>query len=372
MVRVLCVFVLAAGVASGSRLTHSGARVPAGADQKSVVASVIGETVPMPLGLMWPVFPAGKPPAVREVAVGRRLFFDPALSSDGSVSCASCHAPDAAMADLRPVSIGAGGKPGRRNSPTVLNAVYFERLGWSGENGSLEEQALTALSNPEEMGATEPKLRAALEMRYGADLRDLYGALSARAIARALASFQRTLVAGDAPFDRYIYLGDRAAVSESGIRGFGLFLGKARCIQCHFMRSPDSHPFGGRTGLYMDNRFHNLGVGFENGSSPSDLGRYEITRRDDDRGAFKTPSLRNVALTPPYMHDGSLKTLEDVVEHYNKGGNPNPNLDPDVRRLDLTDQDKRDLVEFMKALTSHAMNPAPQNAGSIHRKQRSR
>lgn len=336
--------------------TQNRDREPAARSASMPIAALATARVPMPLGLMWPIFPDGVLPTIDEVEIGRALFFEPAVSADATVSCASCHAPEAAMADPRRVSAGVGGRLGRRNSPTVWNAAYFETFGWTGDADSLEAQAAKALLNPEEIGSSEARIQRGLEPRYGADLRRLYGELSVRSVSRALAAYQRTLLSGDAPFDRYIYGGDRAAVSDAAVRGFTVFLGRARCVQCHFMRSPASHPFGGTTALYMDNRFHNIGVGFDKPARERDPGRIEVTRRPEDQGAFKTPTLRNVAETAPYMHDGSLKTLEEVVDHYDKGGNANPNLDPDIKRLELTAQEKQDLVAFMKSLTSHALS----------------
>lgn len=301
---------------------------------------------------MWPNFPAGHAPDEREVELGRELFFERRLSSNNSISCDNCHAPDHGFADPRRVSIGIEGRKGRRNSSTLWNAAYFENLGWVGEHASIEEQSLAAITNPDEMGMRRDEMAAKLGPLYGERLLALYGEVSAETIARALGAYQRTLVAGDSAFDRYIYAGEEDAVNEAAKHGFTVFIGQARCIQCHFMRSEASHPFGGATGTFTDNRFHNIGVGFDEHGNTSDLGREEATRELSDRGAFKTPTLRNVALTAPYMHDGSLATLKDVVDHYNKGGVPNPNLDFDVKPLHLTERDKADLVAFMESLTS--------------------
>ncbi|HRK47100.1 MAG TPA: cytochrome c peroxidase, partial [Nocardioides sp.] len=272
------------------------------------------------------------------------------LSRDGTVSCRTCHLPEHGFADPRAVSVGVAGHAGTRNSQTLLNAVYFESFGWTGEHPSLEAQTLAAMRNPEEMALGEA-LPPDVLRDHGAQLEALYGGADLEGAAAAIASYQRTLVAGASRFDRWIY-GAEDVISESEKRGFEVYLGRARCVQCHFMRSPASHPFGGENGLYSDGRFHNIGVGFGPGAATIDPGRFEVTNRSADYGAFKTPSLRNVELTAPYMHDGSLRTLEEVVEHYDKGGEPNPNLDPDIQPLKLTDQEKADLVAFMKALTS--------------------
>jgi len=336
---------------------------PATSSRVTPPAARRAANVPLELGLIWPNFPSGVPPDESEVALGKELFSERLLSADDSVSCETCHDSARGFADPRPASLGIHGKKGRRNSPTLLNAAYYENLGWGGQEPSIEAQSLAALTNPEEMGLEREQIPAKLGPRYGDRLRAIYGEATPESIVRALAAFQRMLVAGDSPFDRYIYGGDQDAVSEQAKRGFAVFIGEARCIQCHFMRSAQSHPFGGFSGTFTDNRFHNIGIGYENKQHTQDLGREEVTHNPADRGAFKTPTLRNVALTAPYMHDGSLATLMEVVEHYNKGGVPNPNLDFDVKPLHLTDRNKADLVAFLQTLTSVklaavASNPA--------------
>jgi cytochrome c peroxidase len=310
------------------------------------------ELVPSPLGVPWPVFPKGEPPDRDQVAAGEALFFDTSLSADGRTSCATCLRPDAGFADPRPVSRGTGGKEGRRNSQTLLNAALFTQVGWSGAHPTLEAHTLAALTNPHEMGLQPEHVIDRLSARARAHVSRLGDGVSTESVVRALAAFQRTLIRGTSPFDRYIYGGDAHAVGAAAKRGFRLFLGRGRCVQCHFMRSEASHPFGGSTGLYADDRFHNIGVGYDEAGNITDLGRFEVTGRDEDRGAFRTPTLRDVALTAPYMHDGSLATLSDVIEHYDKGGRPNPFLDPDIRSLHLSAQNKRDLVTFLESLTS--------------------
>src|SRR5947209_8890104 len=181
------------------------------------------------------------------------------------------------------------------------------------------------------MGLALNEISPKVEARYGARLKQLYGAVSPVTIARAIAAYERTLVAGDSPFDRYIYGGDKNALSPSARRGFEVFLREGRCVLCHTIRCDDCHPFGGKLAIFTDNRFHNLGIGFDKNGNTSDWGRWNVTHVAQDRGSFKTPTLRNIEMTAPYMHDGSLATLEDVVEHYNKGGIPNVNLDPDIR-----------------------------------------
>jgi cytochrome c peroxidase len=310
---------------------------------------------PIPLGLMSPTFPGGLPPTQEQIAMGKELFFDKSLSIDQTQSCASCHHPENAFADPRSVSLGVAGALGRRNAPSVINAAFLDELSWDGHNSSLETQALEAITSPVEMALPRSAIVARVEPRYGTRLRRAFGTVSAESVARALADYQRSLVAADSPFDRFIFAGDQNAISQSAKAGFRLFLRQGRCIQCHTMRCDDCHPFGGHTAFFTNQRFHNLGIGFNAQAvlaAGADRGREEVTGNAADHGAFKTPSLRNVALTAPYMHDGSLATLEDVVEHYNKGGNPNANLDPEIKPLHLTEQEKRDLVAFLRSLTS--------------------
>lgn len=309
-------------------------------------------TVPVPRGLMHPIFPDGHPPSASEVTLGRDLFFAKNLSLDGAVSCANCHDPTAGFADPRPVSLGVYGRPGRRNSPTVLNAAFFDAMAWDGRHATLEAQALAALTDPQEMSLTEDTMVGKLTAAQSSQLEELYGEANPGTIAAALAAYQRSLIVGDSGFDRWMYGGEEDAVGLGTKRGFKIFLRQGRCIQCHVVRCKPCHPFGGESAFFTNNRFHNIGVGYDENGNTTDRGRAEFTGDPDDTGAFKTPTLRNVALTAPYMHDGSLPTLEDVVEHYNKGGNPNQYLDPEIRPLHLTDGDKRDLVDFLQSLTS--------------------
>lgn len=335
-----------------------------GCAQQQIAASREGVgtySIDVPLGLVSPTFPSGTPPAAAEVALGQELFFDPVLSLDGTVSCASCHSPDHAFADPRPKSVGVRERIGRRNSPTVLNAALSDRLSWDGQHASLEEQTLAAISNPEEMALEREQIPSRVRKRYGRALIHSYGEISAEAVAAAISAYQRTLLAGDSPFDRYIYLGDQSAISETARKGFEVFTRKGRCIQCHMVRCEECHPFGGRTAFFINNRFHNLGVGFDSLGvrPPTDLGRSEVTRQAEEDGAFRTPSLRNVALTAPYMHDGSLATLRDVVDHYDRGGIRNSRLDPEIRPLNLTEEEKVALVAYLETLTSTSLPPDP-------------
>jgi cytochrome c peroxidase len=308
------------------------------------------------------------------IALGRKLYFDTRLSSDGTVSCATCHDVGRGFTDRRNVSEGVGDHLGRRSAPTTLNAALFQSMFWDGRAPTLEEQAKLPILNPIEMGHPDP---ASAMRAIGSDTayKDMFQKAYGRApnyddLGRAIASFERTLIFLDAPFDHFV-AGARDAISPAAQRGLALFNGKARCVSCHMINS--SNPLG------TDNLFHNIGVSartqnFEalagkalaaleaNGNvaqldklaletDMSELGRFMITRNRSDIGAFKTEQLRNVGITAPYMHDGTLQTLWDVVDHYNKGGETNPYLDGGIEPLDLSEDEINDLVAFLFTLT---------------------
>lgn len=272
------------------------------------------------------------------VELGRDLFFDPALSADGTLSCASCHRPEHAFASPEVLANGVEGRSGRRNTPTVLNTVYQRELFWDGRSPSLEKQALEPILDHAEMGiASIEDLVERLEPRYGARMSAAYDeGLSARSIAKAIACYERTLLSGDSDFDRY-EAGQEEAISSDARTGRGLFFGRVGCGNCH---TPP---------LFTDLGYHNLGVGLSGGED-DDLGRYELSRRPQDRGAFKTPSLRDVSRTAPYMHDGSIATLAEVIEFYDRGCVPNDALDPLVKPLGLTSQESGQLLAFLETL----------------------
>lgn len=273
------------------------------------------------------------------VELGRALFFDKRLSADDTVSCATCHDPQKGFSDNLPVSTGIKGQKGGRNAPTVINRLYGKTQFWDGRAATLEEQAKGPLVNPIEMGmkdhdAVVKKLRGI--RGYAEWFKALYGRdVNINDAAAAIASFERTVVSDDSRYDKYI-AGDKGALSESEKRGFEVFSTKGRCVICH----------GGKN--FTDEEFHNIGVGMD--KKQPDLGRYTQTKSDDDKGAFKTPTLRDIASTAPYMHDGSEKTLEGVVAFYDRGGIPNPGLHPLIQALELTPREKGDLVAFLKAL----------------------
>jgi cytochrome c peroxidase len=309
-----------------------------------------------------------------QVALGRKLYFDTRLSKDGTVACATCHDVSRGFSDHRNTSEGIGDQIGRRNAPPTMNAVFFETQFWDGRAASLEEQAKLPIVNPIEMGMPDGKAAAAAiasDAEYQAAFQAAYGRQpNYEDIGRALAAFERTLIFLSAPFDRFLR-GDVNAISADARAGFALFNGKARCNACHQMSS--SRPLG------TDNRFHNIGVSarhqnFEElarrgiaaiakddsvesidrlalETDLSELGRFVVTRSRADVGAFKTSQVRNVGVTAPYMHDGTLQTLWDVVDHYNKGGEANPYLDGGIEPLALTEREIDQLVAFLFSLT---------------------
>jgi cytochrome c peroxidase len=326
--------------------------------------------LPVPEGVFAPEIPADNPLGAAKVELGRNLYFDPRLSRDDTVSCATCHDPRQAFAEPKAVSDGVGGAKGVRNAPTVLNAAFLREQFWDGRAATLEQQAVQPIVNPVEMAmpdhpAVEAKLAALAE--YGPLFAKAFGdaRVTIARVGQAIASFERTLISLDAPIDRFL-AGDPKAIPESARRGWELYNGKARCNTCHAHTSVFP--------LFTDERYHNIGVAAKavdfaelarrveghpedlaslaHEPSLNQLGRFLVTKQRADLGAFKTPQLRNVARTAPYMHDGSEKTLRDVVEFYDRGGNANPWLDGGMRPLGLTEQEKSDLVALMETFTS--------------------
>jgi cytochrome c peroxidase len=292
-------------------------------EQEAMPAAIpIGSPVEIaaPLGLPPVPIPADNPPTAETIALGRRLYYDPVLSIDNTVSCASCHHPDFGFSDGERVSEGVEGKTGTRNSPTVFNSAYF----------TTQFERLRA----------DASYREAFRKAFGSE------EITYEMVEKAIASFERTVVSGNSPFDRYFYGGEEDALSESAKRGLEVFRNpeKGNCAVCHTIEE--------NYALFTDNKFHNLGVGVNTKGEFEDVGRLEVTQSEADKGAFKTPSLRNVALTAPYLHDGSLNTLKDAVDFYIGGGNSNPHLDEEIHALDfLTGQEREDLLEFLNSLT---------------------
>ncbi len=339
-----------------------------------------------PLGLPPVPIPADNPQTPQKIALGDKLFNDMRFSSTGDVNCATCHEPSKAFTDSPLVtSEGINQLTGTRNSPTIINAAYFSSLFWDGRSADLEDQAQHPIINPVEMGLVnhDPVLQV---VRTDPDYVEMFRAafdkepaqVTMKEVQQAIASFERTIVSGDSPFDRWYFAGEEEAISAQAKRGFDVFLNKGRCVSCHVIEHDHA--------LFTDNRFHNIGVGINriqdevlqfapafleakargvdvdvavlSDPKASELGRFAVTDTLDELGSFKTSTLRNIAVTAPFMHDGSLATLRDVVEHYNNGGVTNKDdpvndyLSGGIRPLNLTEDEMSDLVAFLETLTS--------------------
>jgi cytochrome c peroxidase len=294
----------------------------------------------VPFGLLPIQWPKDNPYSPARWELGRALYFDPRLSADGTVSCATCHDPGKAFTDSQPVSSGIRGQRGGRSAPTVINRAYSLAQFWDGRAGTLEEQALGPMANPIEMGHSHAAIVQSLKGIAG--YRDMFQAafgkeaeISIENAGKAIATFERTVLSGNSAYDKY-KAGNKKALSPVQIRGWKVFTQKAKCDQCH-------------EGVnFTTNEYHNLGVGMD--KPGPDEGRFIVTKKPEDYGSFKTPTLRDVARTAPYMHDGSIRTLDDVVELYDRGGIANKNLDEKMKPLHLTRDEKAELVEFLKAL----------------------
>jgi cytochrome c peroxidase len=338
-----------------------------------------------PLGLPEVPIPVDNPQSEAKVQLGDKLFKDKRFSATGEVSCSNCHTPEKAFTDNLRVSEGIHKLNGTRNAPTVINSAYMQTLFWDGREPDLEGQSKQPPLNPVEMGLPdyEPILVVVRsDPEYMKRFKEVFGVepedITIDHVAMAIAAFERTVIGGDTPFDRFRYGAEADALNEAQKRGLALFTGKARCVSCHVIEQTQA--------LFTDNRFHNIGVGFKRirgkeaataaeflrskrqganvdvtvltQENMSELGRFAVTENTTQVGAFKTATLRNIELTAPYMHDGSLETLEDVVTFYKNGGRLKETdpvsdfLSGGIRPLDLTDQEVQDLVAFMKALTS--------------------
>jgi cytochrome c peroxidase len=307
-------------------------------------------TIANPLGLPPVPVPADNPPTAETIALGRRLYYDKALSADNTIACASCHDPKFGFSDGAQFSTGIKGQKGGRNAPTVFNAAYFDLQFWDGRAPSLEKQAVGPVGNPIEMGNTLDGMEKTLNLdaSYKADFEKAFGPgpITSDKVGKAIASFERTVISANSPFDKFQYGGDKKALSAKAQRGLAIFKDakKGNCAVCHTIEEKHA--------LFTDNKFHNIGAGVNAKGELTDDGRAKETKAEADKGAFKTPSLRNIALTAPYMHDGSLKTLKDVVDFYVGGGNSNQHLDKEIKSLaHLTKAERADLEEFLKSLT---------------------
>lgn len=300
----------------------------------------------VPAGLPAVAWPKDNQPTAAKIELGKQLYFDPRLSKDDTVSCASCHHPDKGFSNGERFATGVGGAKGGRSAPSVINAAYYAQQFWDGRAATLEDQALGPIQNPIEMAMTLEAVVAKLNKidGYKQQFQKVFGTdVNSAGIAKAIAAYERTVLSGNAPYDKF-QAGDKKALSEQAQLGMKLFFGKARCSACHTGAS------------FSDNGYHNLGIGMD--AKEPDVGRSAISKLDGDKGAFKTPTLREIAKTGPYMHDGSLKTLEEVVEHYDKGGIANEWLDEELVPLKLTAEEKAAVVTFMKEGLSSADYPA--------------
>lgn len=334
--------------------------------------------------------PADNLPAPARVALGKKLFFDLRLSRDRTVACATCHDVTRSFADLRPVSEGIGEQLGHRNAPTVMNAALLASQFWDGRAAQLEDQAVLPIVNPIEMGMPTGEAAVAAiagDAEYEAMFQAAYERPPGYAdLGRAIASFERTLMFLDAPFDRWVH-GHPGAISEQAKLGFVLYNGKGRCAECH--------PLNAASPLGSDGRFHNVGVSARHqdfaglvvralavlardgsmanidqlavGGDTSELGRFVVTRIEADIGGFRTPQIRNAGVTAPYMHDGSMQTLWDVMDHYNRGGEANPYLDGGIEPLALTEDEIDQLVAFVFTLTDDRFAAANRRAFEAQR-----
>ena len=355
--KILTAAGLTAGIALG-QLALAQEAAPQPAQPAAPAAAAAPEVVksgswsmPLPLGLQAgsAYIPDDNPITEDKIVLGKFLYFDPRLSKDKTIACASCHNPFHGFADPARTSKGVGGKLGGRNSPTVINRLFSAEQFWDGRAKDLEEQAHGPLVNSVEMAMSSHNdvvARVKAIKGYAPLFKQAFGndTIDMPRIAKAIAAYERTVVSGDSPFDRY-QAGDKNALSPAAVRGLELFNGKANCKACH-------------TGFnFTDETYQNIGVGMD--KPKPDLGRSEVTKKDEDKGKFKTPTLRNIAQTAPYMHDGSDATLLDVVDFYNKGGIPNPNLSKEIKPLNLSLQEKRDLVAFPESLTGNVNNATP-------------
>ncbi len=284
--------------------------------------------------------PADNPWSKEKEDLGKILYFDPRLSGSNWISCATCHNPGLGWGDGLPRAIGDGQKELGRHSPTIFNSGYFEKQLWDGRADTLEQQALGPIAAEGEMNQDLDALVAELKgitgyVRLFKKVFPKQG-VTKKNIANAIATFERSVVSNNAPYDKY-FAGDKSAMSKSALNGMTLYFGKAKCGICH--NGP----------AFTDSGFHNIGVK-QHGPLKNDPGRYGITKDPSDKGAFKTPGLRDVSLSAPYMHDGSEKTLKDVIQFYNRGGDVAENRSPFITPLELTDKEVDDLTEFLKAL----------------------
>ena len=294
------------------------------------------------------VIPADNPLTVQKVELGRTLFFDKRLSADNTIACANCHLAQFGFTDGQPVSAGIKGQKGGRSAPASFNRVFSSAQFWDGRAATLEDQSIGPFTNPIEHGFINYDVMIAKMKKipgYNTRFLQVFGEdITIGNVGKAIASFQRTVLSGNSPADRFDQGGEAGAISAPAQRGLLLFRDKARCTKCH-------------SGFnFTDEKFHNLGIGWDD--NKVDLGRYMVTKNPEEIGAFKTPTLREISRSAPYMHDGRFKTLDDVVNFYNQGGVKNPHQDPLILPLELTKEEKRDLVQFLQMLAGEGWKQA--------------
>lgn len=294
------------------------------------------------------VIPPDNPMTTEKVELGRALFFDKRLSPDNTIACANCHIAKLAFADGMPVATGIRGQKGGRSAPVSFNRVFSSAQFWDGRADTLEAQSIGPFTNPIEHGFTNYDNMIGKMKKipgYKKMFMDVFGEdMTIGNVGKAIASFQRTVLSGNSPADRFDQGGEAGAIPETAQRGLTLFRDKARCTKCH-------------SGFnFSDEKFHNLGIGWDD--NKVDLGRYMVSKITEELGAFKTPTLREISRSAPYMHDGRFKTLEEVVNFYNKGGIKNPHQDPLILPLELTDQEKTDLLAFLRTLNGEGWQQA--------------
>jgi cytochrome c peroxidase len=353
-VAVLLGWVAWSGCQPGKSPAESGTATNPPADGKSSTAPTEAMAVNVPLGLPTLPVPPDNPITAEKVELGKMLYFDPRLSADGKVSCATCHDPQMAWAEHEATSTGIEKQVGGRNAPTVINAAYAPVMFWDGRAATLEEQALGPVQNPIEMGRKTPEMMEAMFQdlgkieQYRERFKKVFGTeVNKDGVAKAIAAFERTILSGNSPYDRF-KAGDEKALSDQQKRGLNLFENAALCSVCHVPPRMSSY-------LYQ-----NAGLGAE--KKEPDPGRKQVTGKASDQGKFRVPSLREVANTAPYFHDGSVATLEEAVAAMAGGGKDNPNRSPifkSVREANLTEQDRADLVAFLKALSGEFPVMAP-------------
>jgi cytochrome c peroxidase len=339
----ICLMTLGAGL-----LLVSWGTVHASTEEKAPPLTLVNVHLlgPQRLGPLPPVIhPPGNPPSSLKIHLGKELYFDTRLSADNTVSCATCHNPALGWSDEGPTSKGIRGQLGGRRSPPVSNSAYSPLQFWDGRSPSLEDQAKGPIQNPIEMGNTHQAMIQTVDKisGYVEEFKAVFGEgpITVQQVADAIAAFERTVVTTDSRFDRYAR-GDHQALTRLEKQGLEIFNGKGHCTACHW------GPY------FSDGRFHNLGVPAKDLKNP-DLGRFVVTKNPRDMGAFKTPTVRDAALRAPYLHDGSEKTLESLIDFYNRGGGEDPNLDPLMVPLGLSQVEKKALVAFIKTLNS--LNP---------------